>query len=79
MVLHCEFYFKFWSIKKKIIKLSNQEKYQKKTFIYTEDMNSRDSLPVDSILLTHLKYKIHLNLSRNRPHLAPGKELHFSF
>lgn len=38
-------------------------------------MNSTDSLAVDSILFTHLKYKTHLNFSRS----GPGKELYFSF
>ena len=47
-------------------------------FIYTYNMNTRDSFPIDSILFTHLKYKVHVNLSRRRPHLAPEKELYVS-
>lgn len=29
--------------------------------MYTEDLKSIDSLPVDSILFTHWKYKIYLD------------------
>ena len=51
-----DFIFKFSSVRRKII-VKISIKKDNHIYIYTEDLNSIDSLPVDSLLLRPLKYK----------------------